>query len=217
MIFIGLAAIATIIVFIKASLIYYGDGSSNMAPVIMSFAFVIFQYTGYAFTSTMFNELNSAGSSPQFYTLPATNFEKLTAAWLISYVCYTVVGLIALYVLNLLSGMSTGWFFSIDTFNKLWTYTIFQSIFLFGAVYFKANNFLSTIVAILGALISLGLIFLLITKLVPAGFEGWSFKIPTTLFMSSTSHIVSSIVFTLVVSALFIWFAYLRLKNRQIA
>jgi len=112
--------------------------------------------------------------------------------------------------------MSASWFFSIDTLNELWTYTIFQSVFLFGAVYFKANNFLSTIVAMLAALVSLGLIFLLLTNLV-AGFEEWTFTIPTTLLASTATNIVSSILFTLIVSALFIWFAYLRLKNRQIA
>lgn len=218
MIFIGLAAMASIIVFIKAVLIYLGDGSHNLAPAILSLAFVIFQYAGYAFTSTMFNELNSAGSAPQFYTLPATTFEKISAAWLISYVGYTLVGLTALYILSLLSGMEAGWFFSLNTFTELWIYTIFQSIFLFGAVYFKANNFLSTIVAMLGLMISLGLIYFLLEHIhVFDSMKTWTFSIPTTLLASTTTHIISSIVFTVILTSLFIWFAYLRLKNRQIA
>lgn len=225
MILIGLAALIGLLLVLYAGIYAFTPTHLDVPKESLEFsgkntvftiALRIFQYVGYAFTSTMFYELNSTGSAPQFFTLPAKTSEKLLSAWLISYVGYTVFGIIVLYLFSLIMDVDQKLFFSTNTFNELWMYTILQSIFLFGAVYFKANNFLSTIVAILGFMISLGLIFFLL-NLFFDDFEAWSFTIPTTLLASTTSHIISSIVFTILVSALFIWFTYLRLKNRQIA
>lgn len=212
---IGLISLICGVVFIKGTVLYYGGISPIAAESIITFGFVIFTLVGYAFTSIMFYEKNSANSAPQFFTLPATAFEKIISAWLLSSCAYTVVGLVLLYVLSLLIGLPADWFFSIRIFNEIWPYIIYQSIFFLGAVHFRSNNFLSTLVAIFGVLILFGLIALLLVNTFTP--DGLFLKIPTTLTATSTFRIITTCTLTVAISAFFIWVSYIRLKRMELA
>jgi len=214
-ILIGFISLVCGVVFIKGTVLYYGEISPISAESIVTFGFVIFTLVGYAFTSIMFYEKNSASSAPQFFTLPASPFEKLISAWLLSFCAYTIVGLLLLYVLSLLIGLPADWFFSIKIFNEIWPYVIYQSIFFLGAVHFRSNNFLSTLVTMLGVLILFGLIALLVTNTFTP--DGLFFKIPTTLTATSTFRVFITCLLTIVTSAFFIWASYLRLKRMELA
>ena len=218
MILIGASAIIGLLLIVYALILSFApsDFTLSNSLVVMTFAFMIFKYTGYAFTSTMFNELNNSGSAPQFYNLPANTSEKLFSAWLLSYVCYTLIGLVALYIFTLISGMSADWFFSKQTMGEIVLYTIVQSIYFFGAVYFKANNFISTLVALLAFNLSLVLIYLALKTYIP-GFEEWLSSVAVNFIKSVFSNNFTNVLFTIVISAMIMWFAYRKLKNRQIA
>lgn len=213
MIYGGLVIIAGLLLITKLLTTFFPPINLIFGPVLFSTTAMIMTYGGYAFSSTMFNELNSAGSASQFLTLPASTLEKLTAAWLVSYVAYTAVGMAALYILSLIVGVNVS---SMSTFTSLsgfYIYTILQSVFLFGAIYFKANNFLSTLVAMLVFAIGLSLISITLNSFIP--------NIAPLLFSVSSYFSVETpiggIVNTVIISLVFLGFAYLRLKNRQIA
>lgn len=219
MILIGGLAIIGLILILYVGMVTYVPSSFKQNGIInvMSIAIAIVTYTGYAFTSTMFNEMSSIGSASQFLTLPATSFEKIMSALCVSYFCYTVVGMFALYIVNLILGVTSNFLFSMESFNKFLIYTIFQSIFLFGAAYFKANNFLSTAVAILASGVMLTLIIVSINYS-NLSFNEWSLTQFLGIEKSDSIQIlIKNLVLTVLATAFFIRMAFNRLKNRQIA
>lgn len=166
MIMIGGAIIVGIIALLYIPMVALAPSNfKSLGPVnIMTIAFTLFTWAGYGLTSTMFEEINSAEFATQYFTLPASSFEKLTSALALSYISYSILGLFALHFISLILGIDSNFIFKIETFNNLLIYTIFQSVFLFGAAYFKTNNFLSTVVSILAFMIVFSLIiFVLIT------------------------------------------------------
>jgi hypothetical protein len=183
----------------------------------MTVAFMLFSWAGYALTSTMFNEMNSAGDAAQFLTLPASSLEKLTSAWIVSYVCYTAVGLTALFILGLGIGADASGYFKFGTVMKLFSYTILQSIFLFGAVYFKANNFLSTIVSLMVFAISMSMLVYFL-HYIGLSSEGWSLSQFLSIDKSNTtSELIKNLALTIGVSGFFIWMTLRTLKKKQVA
>jgi hypothetical protein len=215
----GLSVIVSLLLVIYLTLLFFNQSlndSASGAIVVNVFALFIFKYSGYALTSTMFYELNSSGSAPFIYTLPAKTSEKLFSAWLFSFVGYTTVGLTALYLFSLIIGMDANWIFSKENFVQIQIYTIGQSVYFLGAVYFRNNNFLSTFLALLIVGIGFSLVIFFIKEHFP-GFEAWTSYIWIQLEHYLFSSNLKSILFTAVISSGFIGLAYRKLKNRQIA
>ncbi len=219
MIMIGGAIIVGIIALLYIPMVALAPSNfKSLGPVnIMTIAFTLFTWAGYGLTSTMFEEINSAESATQYFTLPASSFEKLTSALALSYISYSILGLFALHFISLILGIDSNFIFKIETLNNLLMYTIFQSVFLFGASYFKTNNFLSTVVSILAFMIVFSII-IFVLDYVGLSSEGWSLlKMLSVQNSDGRSALIKNLVLTLIVSGFFIWMAYRRLKNRQIA
>lgn len=212
MIYSGLTAIVILLVISQILLSIYPWIIEPFAPVIYSFTFTIFTYAGYAFSSIMFNELHTSATAPQFLTLPATAFEKLTAAWLVSYVAYTVVGVLALIILHWITGhggqMLTG-----TGLTDFYVYTVTQSIFLFGGVYFKKNNFLATVVALMVLFLGFSLFVLAINTFFPGAEQNLFFISSEWKFITLFGGLPASTL----TSLFFLGLAYKKLKNKQIA
>ncbi|MDR9419774.1 hypothetical protein [Gracilimonas sp.] len=216
MLLIGFAVIISFIVALSVWVLFYVPDNFSSHRLIFSYGLLIFYYAGFALSSTMFDELNKESLASQFYTLPVKTSEKLLSAILVSYVGYTLVGLIVLYVFSIIIGMNSADIFTTQRLSDLMIYTILQAIFIFGAVYFKANNFLSTLVSVFVFLLASTLMILGLKSIFP-GLED-SFSLGVLSFISGDIlNLGSGILFTLLISAFFIWFTYLRLKNRQIA
>lgn len=216
MIRIGFAVIISLISVVAIWILNFFPESHRSLDSLFLFAFMLFQYAGYALSSTMFNELNVRGSAPQFYTLPAKASEKMLSAFLISYFCYTIVGMFFLYIFSLIIGMEIGSVLNMKNFSDLMIYTMLQSIFIFGAVFFKANNFLSTLLSLFVFLITFSLVYMGLRLYVP-GFETWLSGSLSVLTSSLFANVASGLMYTLLVCGVFIWFTFIRLKNRQIA
>ncbi|MEP1304598.1 MAG: hypothetical protein ABJK11_12525 [Balneola sp.] len=218
MILIGVSAMMGLLVLTYVGMIYFDPVNLQLTGSInvMTFAFIIFKYSGYGLASTMFYELNSKGSAPQFFTLPSNAFEKLVSAWLVSYVSYTIVGFCALYSFSLIVGKDPALFFSKQTLNELIIYSIGHSVYFFGAIYFKANNFLATLVS----LISLSAIFMLVGYLIDTFVPGIDHSMRKFVSLFDNPFFNSSFGNLLLIvglSGFFIWMSLVRLKNRQIA
>lgn len=177
---------------------------------------------GLLLTSNLFSELHTPSSAFQFLTLPATTFEKLFAAWLISSLLYTIIvmtGLIGLsFFVESVSAMFAGAGinytlfnpFSADALNSIGTYFVFHSLFMLGAVYFRKNNFLKTIFTLI--LLFILLMSISATALLLMG-DRIEAVVEITLFDDMSG--IQIIVWT--VLTLFILFlSYIRLRNKQV-
>ena len=112
---------------------------------------------GYIFSSNVYNELHQIQKSYSYLTLPVSTTERLLSGWIISGLLFPVVSLAAIAIVVILSGLVisliTGSIPAQDliyhnSLSLIKTYVITQTIFLLGAVYFRKNNFLKTLLAL---------------------------------------------------------------------
>lgn len=182
-----------------------------------NYVLTIITYFGFGLASAMFNELNSKEKAPQYLTLPVSSLEKLVSAWLISYVGFLMVGLTLLLLLITIMGNDVSNYMDIFSLNQFLSFTFFHSVFLFGAIFFKVNNFLSTLLSIVGLVFLVGILFFLKDYFFPASNSGaLAFSDNFQLSILNYNAILKTIVIT-GISALFIYGTYNRLKNRQLS
>jgi hypothetical protein len=129
--------------------------------------FVALFMGGYVFSSNIFSELNSPQRSITFLTLPVSNLERLAMAWLLTAIMYSIFALTGIALVFLLTHLIVGIPLAAESFSATWTwdglntvliYVITQSVFLFGAIYFRRLNFFKTILSIFVIQSVLGLI-----------------------------------------------------------
>lgn len=182
---------------------------------------------GLILTSMIFNEVHSPTKAFQFLTLPSTTLEKLSAAWFSGTVVYTVVSIISIVVLSvlieLIKGVNTGLWtpfnvfnpFTADVISTVLGFFFYQSIFLLGAVYFKKNNFIKTLLVII--VFVLGTIFILNIGLLIFGLsQNQDFFVNIQL---GAQQWITPLKYILGIglTLFFIWLSYLQLKNKQVA
>jgi hypothetical protein len=182
----------------------------------------IFFYTagGLVITSSLFNELHSPATAFLNLTLPATAFEKLFSAWLISAVLFTLVTLTGYFLLHLAIQLTTMAIvpsfpqiqlfnpFEPEMFEDIFTYVFYNSLFLLGAVYFKKLNFIKTLLSIILFVFVMGII---------AGIL--SLFQPDNTLVFSLGELNPAITYSVLtaIMLLFLFLNYIRLKNRQVA
>ncbi len=123
---------------------------------------------GLAYTSTLFNEMNSPQPKQFYLTTPSSHLEKFISKLLISTIGYTlltmvlfmVISFITTLLIELRTGSNLEHFnpFSFENIGTIKSYLIIQSIFLLGAVSFRKISFLKTIAILLGIGFVLGVI-----------------------------------------------------------
>lgn len=182
---------------------------------------------GLILTSMIFNEVHSPTKAFQFLTLPSTTFEKLLAAWFSGTVVYSVISLISIVILSVLieviKGINTGaWTpfnvfnpFTADVISTVLGFFFYQSIFLLGAVYFKKNNFIKTLLVII--VFVLGTIFILNIGLLIFGLSQnqdffMNIQLDAQQWITPLKYILG-----IGLTLFFIWLSYLQLKNKQVA
>lgn len=198
--------------------------SNNMQQGFASLyltAFFLFTISGLLFTSSIFDELHKPETAHLSLMLPATSFEKLFSAWLVTAIGFTVFYMVIFSLLFtglqlvtiLLDSGSTGFRFfhpfDPDTLNTINSYLYYQSFFLLGAVVFRKHNFLKTLLALVLLLMLLMIVMFLITAI---AFQSETFDF-NILMTSNWAEFIVKILLTTIFLAL----AYIRLKNRQVA
>lgn len=203
---------------------------SNM--MMANLALTIYPLAGLFLSISVFKELQTPDSAPQLLLLPATNKEKLMSAWIISFVLYTAVAIITILILAGLEHLFIT-FFGFTTINemiegavlppvpglnefytKIFTYLIFNSVFLLGAVWFKRYNFLKTALSIIVFFIVLGLA---LNFLINVEFFNELMYRESVVGINAENIEFIKVIFGLGITFLFLVFSYIRLKNRQIA
>lgn len=122
----------------------------NLVPLYLVVLFV----GGYIFTSKIFSEMHSPQKAYAFLTLPVSTAEKIIGGLLIVAPVYLIIALAGILMLSFTSGLIAGQPMLIPSLtNKEFTYPIgtflvTQTFFFLGAVAFRGNNFLKTLLAL---------------------------------------------------------------------
>jgi len=140
-----------------------------------NFASILFIF-GFIFTSTAFREAHKKLLNHNYLMLPASTLEKFIGKLLLysagfavaSVVIYWIFSLIANLVIEVFLGAYYPSFFIFDKFiwQMVGHYLILQSVFMLGAVWFRKNNFIKTIIALVLFSIIMSLISSLVTWIV---------------------------------------------------
>lgn len=148
-------------------LLIFSLGMAIINPIelygLLGFHSAVFFFGGLILTSQIFSELHSSHQSYSLLTLPASTLEKLLGSWLITSPIYTIAFWAISFFTYCLSFLIAGesialsHFFSEELWGSIGSYLVFQTIFLWGACYFRKNNFLKTALALIGLAIALGL------------------------------------------------------------
>lgn len=185
----------------------------------------VFLIWGLLVTSDIFQDLHSSTTAYQSLTLPATSVEKFLTAWIITLPIFLLVSFAAILILSLItslfysiinSAVIFGPFispFSPETISFASSYFLYNSIFLLGAVLFRKNNFLKTILAIITIVFSFILITTVVMFIIPnvLDIDSFTYQIDS----SSIPDIISN-TFTLVVAFTSLLLTYVLLKKRQV-
>lgn len=119
--------------------------------------YVVLFVGGFVFTSNIFAELHSPQKSIPFLTLPVSKLERLVNAWLLTAILFPILAFLAFALVLLLAYLILSIPIPAGAFEMFWSakalkivilYFITQSIFLFGAVYFRKHNFLKTLLSL---------------------------------------------------------------------
>jgi|GEM_PF-633318 len=170
----------------------------------------IFMLWGLLLTSDIFQELQTPSTAFQSLTLPATSTEKFLSAWFLTMPVFLLVTISAIFLMSLLSsfiimmieGTSIGFNiynpFDETTGKYALNYLFLNSLFLLGAIYFRKNNFLKTIVAFIVLMISFLFIWTILGWLYMSflGLDQFTFEFinsdPTSLFDELSRWVITS-------------------------
>jgi len=198
--------------------------------MIMPYFFV----GGYVFSSVVFHELNSPHRGYLYLTLPASAFEKLLSAWLVSSVLYVLFVGVVMYILNFYYLLVASSFahktveifnmFSPGVIKAMGVYLVTQSIFFLGAIYFRKVNFLKTILALFVITLIIAFYSGVLSKIL---FDTTSFNnnwmIQNTKHSFDFKHMgdhviapIAKVLFWYCMAPFFLIVSYFRLKEREV-
>ncbi|MCK5823723.1 MAG: hypothetical protein KAG95_06945 [Bacteroidales bacterium] len=204
------------------------------SDILFSTVMPFFFLGGLIFTSSSFKELHDPKTSYSFLTFPISTFEKLSGIWLSTSVLFSIVSIVIIYIINILASVLFSQLFNfqlhidniftLQLFSEVGKYIVIQSIFLLGAIYFRKNNFLKTILAISVIFI----VFAILTGLagrimfndfiIPHNFNFNSngVSIEHQSMFSNTIPQILNFTFWYLLTPFFLIVSYFRLKERQI-
>jgi hypothetical protein len=189
---------------------------------------------GISLTERIFREIHDEVKGPAYLTLPASTLEKFLSRFVLCTIIIFVGITMYLFLVslslggvnNLLTGESNKFF---QPFNKQilttgWTFFISQSCFMLGAIYFKKNSFIKTILSI----VTYFLIFLILEAVIFKIFTGGPFgKIffPYSKFAVKNEPFIKALKLSDNTIKIILWYflapifwliAYIRLKEKEV-
>lgn len=195
-------------------------------PSDYSFATFVFVLWGLLVTSDIFQELHSPATAYQSLTLPATSSEKFLTAWIITFPILFLVFILSIFsislIVSLIYGVLNGTFtystlylpFTSESVDLANQYFYYNSLFLLGAILFRKNNFLKTLLAIITIVITFFFISAVIMFVIATGTgaDSFSFRLDDPNLMNNIS-----LIFKFVVAFTSLLLTYVLLKKRQVA
>ncbi|TVQ88357.1 MAG: hypothetical protein EA393_09055 [Bacteroidetes bacterium] len=224
---IGLGALSGILIII-ALIQSYSNGFFDLESLVTIGTIFIF-IGGFIVTSAAYNELHTPARGQFYLILPANTLEKLLSNWLLSSAVFVVVAFVLLSVVLGITTLLSSWVFNTDTafFNpfthdnleNMGVYVVVQSIFFLGALYFRKNNFIKTLLSVFVVMFGLSIIL---------GFLGWVIlgefnhisdeNLPESnfVFFTETLPQIARIIFWWLTAPFFLLVSYFKLKEREV-
>ncbi len=226
---IGLGALAGVLIVVSALTIIFSAEVYRISGMVALGHVIIFT-GGLLLASMAYNEIHTPAKSQFYLTLPATTAEKLFSHWIVTSVIFVVLANVLLSaVLFLTSGIAfLALSVPIETFNPFTTenlrimsiYLVVHSIFFLGALYFRKNNFLKTILSLFVIQIVLNTFLFLLVYLVVGkeGFQGDMQHVNINLnhFATETFPLLMKIFFFGILGPFCLIVSYFRLKEREV-
>jgi hypothetical protein len=138
---------------------------------------------GFIFTSLSFQELAHEQSRISYLTLPASNLEKFISRLITTSIGYVVVSLVLYFLFSAFAFAMNKVIFGYahPIFNPshpviglcILIYLVTQSIFLFGAIYFRGNTFIKTTLSLF-ILATMYWIFIILVTLLSFYILSWT-------------------------------------------
>jgi len=226
---IGLGAVSGVMIVIGVIQAYVSGFNYQIAPLVTTGQVIIF-IGGFVLTSMAYNEIHTPARSQFYLTLPATTTEKLFSQWLITSVLFVLLANVLLSVVLLIGNLigNIAWSVPFDVFNPfslanmeiMLIYIITQSIFFLGAIYFRKNNFLKTILSLFVIGTVLNIITVLFALLI-FGTEGLQIEsgmmdMQFSVWLEETFPIAMKILFYGVLAPFCLVVSYFKLKEREV-
>lgn len=224
---VGLGAVGGLLLMLSV-LQTYLDGKQFALSAFSGTGITMFFIFGFIFASMIFKELHNPARSQFLLILPASSLEKTAAAWLISaplfalvfYLILMLVSLLASAIASMLFGTPLAVFnpFEAQYIRLAGIYLVTHSIFFLGAVYFRKNNFLKTLLALFVFQMILSLFAFLVGYL----FFGRTLMqfddsiSASPVFFIETVPTIARIIFWGLLAPFFLVVSYFRFKEREV-
>lgn len=176
-IYVVFGALTGVLLIMSAADLFFGEGSLDYHRDIFSSILFI---GGFIFASGVFKEIHSKETNQAYLMLPASALEKVlsrlllvSAGWVFFTILWFTASAALSEVLNsLVFGRSHEFFnpFSAWVWKQAAHYTVVQSVFLLGGIYFRKLHFFKTVLAAAVGVISFSLLGGLLVRLVFADY-----------------------------------------------
>lgn len=224
---IGLLASVGIImvIWMIPTLFMVNESGISRFEFLLPTALMIFTLWGLLITSDIFQELYTPSTAFQSLTLPATSTEKFLSAWFLTMPIFLFVTIASIFLITLLASLLLTIFdgsfsqfnlyfpFDSTTWDFALNYLFLNSFFLLGAIYFRKNNFLKTIVTLIALTISFVILWTIF---------GWVYVVSLELDHFSFEYITTNpanifgTIFKWVAASTVLLFTYVSLKRQQV-
>ncbi len=226
---IGFGALAGVLIVVSALSIIFSAGVYRISGMVTLGQIFIF-VGGLMITSMAYNEIHTPAKSQFYLTLPATAAEKLFSHWIVTSVIFVLLANVLLSAVLFLTSAIAYMSLStpIEVFNPFTSenmtlmaiYLVVHSIFFLGALYFRKNNFLKTILSVFVIQTVIN-IFIVILAYLLIGKEGFQtdmqgFNVGLTQFGTETFPLLMKILFFGILGPFCLLVSYFRLKEREV-
>ncbi len=226
---IGLGALAGVLIVVSALTIIFSGGVYRISGMVSLGQVIIFT-GGLLIASMAYNEIHTPAKSQFYLTLPATTAEKLFSHWIVTSVIFILLANVLLFAVLFLTSSIAFFALSIpiETFNPFTNenltlmsiYLVVHSIFFLGALYFRKNNFLKTILSLFVIQTVLNIFIFLLAYLVMGkeAFQGdmQDININITQFTTEVFPVVMKVLFFGLLGPFCLVVSYFRLKEREV-
>jgi uncharacterized membrane protein HdeD (DUF308 family) len=244
------ATVAGVLLVVSLLICIFGDGSAARASfpqgvqghdVVFGLLLVL---GGALITSRAFSEVHDRSRNHEWFMLPASTLEKFLNRLVLTSVGYSIIVIVGYFAATAITagitlavtGNHLGIFNPLD--REVWqavaNYWLAQSIFLFGAAYFRKTHFVKTVLSVIVLAISLGIFTAIVLRIVFTGyfdgleptaelarlFEnfddrfiwfGWGERLARTL------SVIANIIRWGVIGPLFWTLTYFRLRETEVS
>jgi hypothetical protein len=226
---IGAGAISGTLLVIGLLQAYFSGANFRIDALVTTGQVFIF-VSGLILTSLSYNEIHTPARSQFYLTLPATTAEKLFSNWFLTSIGFIIAANALLWLTVFLTSVvsATAWGSSLSFYNPLTkvnitqiaSYLVANSIFFLGAIYFRQNNFLKTLLSLFVISMAFNVIAALYMYLLfgTAGIQGSEMEMVSPnlirFMQENAANLLKLFLATIVVFSLTV--SYFRLKEREV-